>query len=91
MQQGRSVTPYGTVIQQVDFGIPGVGPWEYCNPLAYLWYIRTLNNAFGKVMKSCIVFGQTLTKILYMDELCPGNPFRPETGRKLQGVYLVYP
>ena len=87
VQHGRSVTPYGTVIQQVDLGIPGVGPWEYCNPLAYLRYISTLNNAFGEVMKSCIECGQALTMILYMDELCPGNLFRPEKGRKLQGVY----
>ena len=50
VQHGRSVTPYGTVIQQVDLGIPGVEPWEYCNPVAYLRYISTLNDAFGEVM-----------------------------------------
>ena len=87
VQHGRSVTPYGTVNQQVDLGILSVESWEYCNPLAYLRYISTLNNAFGEVMKSCIECGQALTMILYMDELCPGNPFRPEKGRKLQGVY----
>ena len=38
-------------------------------------------------MKSCIVPGEALAMILYMDELCPGNPFRPEKGRKLQGIY----
>ena len=50
VQHGRSVTPYGTVIQKVDLGIPGVEPWEYCHPLAYLRHISTLNNAFGEVM-----------------------------------------
>ena len=68
VQHGRSVTPYGTVIQQVDLGIKGIGPWEYCNPLAYLRYISTLNNAFGEVMKSSIEHGKALTMILYMDE-----------------------
>ena len=38
-------------------------------------------------MKSCIKPGKPLTMILYMDELCPGNPFRPEKGRKIQGIY----
>ena len=87
VQHGREETPYGTVIQHVDLRIPGVAPWEYCNPLAYLRYISGLNNAFGEVMKSCIEPGKPLTIILYMDELCPGNPYRPEKGRKLQGIY----
>ena len=78
VQHGREETPYGTVIQHVDLRIPGVAPWEYCNPLAYLRYISGLNNAFGEVMKSCIEPGKPLTIILYMDELCPGNPYRPE-------------
>lgn len=87
VQHGRQMTPYGTVIQQVDLRIPGIGPWEYCNPLAYLRYISGLNDDFGEVMKSCIEPGKPLTVILYMDELCPGNPYRPEKGRKLQGIY----
>ena len=32
VQQGRSVTPYGTVIQQVDLGIPGIGPLGVLQP-----------------------------------------------------------
>ena len=86
---GNAMTPYGTVVQKVDLGIPGVEPWEYCHPLAYLRYINTLNNDFGEVMRSCIAgaAGEPLTVILYMDELCPGNPYRPEKARKLQGVY----
>ena len=87
VQHGNYVTAYGTVIQKVDLGIPSVEQWEYCNPLAYLRYISTLNNAFGEVMKSCIEKGVPLTMILYLDELCPGNPFRPEKGRKVLGVY----
>ena len=89
VQHGESVTPYGTVIQKVDLGIEGVAPWEYCHPAAYLRYISTLNDAFGKVMRACIdaARGEPLTMILYMDELCPGNPYRPEKARKLQGVY----
>ena len=83
------MTPYGTVIQSVDLGIPGVEPWGYCHPLAYLRHISTLNNVFGEVMRKCIdeSEGKPLTIILYMDELCPGNPYRPEKSRKLQGVY----
>ena len=87
VQHGRQMTPYGTVIQHVDLRIPGIAPWEYCNPLAYLRYISGLNDDFGEVMKSCIEPGKPLTVILYMDELCPGNPYRPDNGRKLQGIY----
>ena len=29
VQHGSTVTAYGTIIQKVDLGIPGVGPWEY--------------------------------------------------------------
>ena len=66
---GNAMTPYGTVVQKVDLGIPGVEPWEYCHPLAYLRYISTLNNDFGEVMRSCIAgaAGGPLTVILYMD------------------------
>ena len=81
------MTPYGTVGQQVDLGIPGVEPWRYCNPLAYLRYISILNHVFGEVMKSCIEYGQALTFILYTDELCPANPFRPGKVRKPQGIF----
>jgi len=89
VQHSDSVTPYGTVVQTVDFGMKGVAPWEYCHPAAYLRYISTLNDAFGKVMRACIdaARGEPLTMILYLDELCPGNPYRPEKARKLQGVY----
>ena len=69
VQHGNAVTPYGTVIQKVDLGIPGVEPWEYCNPLAYLRFISTPNNACGEVMKSCIEYGQSLTIIMYLYEL----------------------
>ena len=89
VEHGNQNTAYGTVIQKVDLGVPGVEPWEYCHPLAYLRYISTLNNSFGEVMQSCLdgVEGEALTVILYMDELCPGNPYRPDKARKLQGVY----
>ena len=89
VEHGNQNTAYGTVIQKVDLGVPGVQPWEYCHPLAYLRYISTLNNSFGEVMQSCLegVEGEALTVILYMDELCPGNPYRPDKARKLQGVY----
>ena len=87
VEHGRKDTPYGTVIQKVDLRIPGVPLWDFCHPLAYLRYISGLNSAFGEIMQSCIEPGKPATVILYMDELCPGNPYRPEKGRKLQGIY----
>ena len=78
VEHGRMDTPYGTVIQKVDLRIPGVPLWDFCHPLAYLRYISTLNSAFGEIMQSCIEPGKLATVILYMDELCPGNPYRPE-------------
>ena len=83
----HAVTPYGTVVQTIDLGFPELRRWEYCAPAAYMWYIASLNGRFGEVMAAHTP-DQNATVVVYLDEICPGNPFRPEKSRKVQAVYF---
>ena len=88
VQHANASTPYGPVVQRIDLNIPSIDSnWEYVHPCAYLYYISTLIDAFGDVMRSCFRPGEAMRIVLYMDELCPGNPFRTDKARKLQAVY----
>ena len=77
-------TPYGRVVQTMDIGLSE--PWEYCEPKAYLRYMSSLSDSYAEVMGS--IDGPTkFSVVLYLDEICPGNPFRPDKARKLWGLY----
>ena len=82
-------TPYGRVVQKIKLDIPNMeGHWEFCHPLAWLYYMSSLSGAFCEVMKKCVDdHGSCLTMIFYIDEVCPGNPFRHDKARKLQAIY----
>ena len=71
----------------MDLQVKDAANWEYCSPAAYLHYISTLNPTFGDLMRASLRPGQPATVVLYVDEICPGNPFRPDKARKLQAVY----
>ncbi len=79
-------TPYGKVVQELDLG-PGLSKWEYCNPLAFIYYLSTISVAFSDMMRQSVADASTCRIVIYVDELCPGNPFRPEKGRTLQCIY----
>jgi hypothetical protein len=89
-EHARANTPYGRVVQSCDLGVPKLKSWEYCHPLAYLHYISTLTGAFGQVMRECIPEGTPGHIIVYVDEICPGNPFRPDKSRTLQCIYWCF-
>jgi hypothetical protein len=78
-------TVYGRVVQTMQ--LPGLDePWEYVEPRAYLRYMSSLSDSYAEVMNS--TEGPTkFTVILYLDEICPGNPFRPDKARKLWSMY----
>ena len=80
-------TPYGTVMQSMQLDLPGLPKWEYIHPMAFLHYACVQSIAFGSVMASCCVDGKPLRIIIYIDEVCPGNPLRPEKSRTLQAIY----
>ena len=84
----RVNTPYGRVVQTLDLGEDAcVRGWEYINPFAWLYYIGSLNSEFGALMRECLAPGAKMTIVVYIDEICPGNPLRPTTSRKFQAIY----
>ena len=89
---GNQMTPYGTVIQRVRLGAPGLEFLDICNPFALLYYLATLSTAFGAMMYECVeaAAGLPLRLVVYADEMCPGNPYRPEKSRTLQCVYWAF-
>ena len=83
-------TPYGTVCKEIELPLVAHPRWLIAHPLALLHYLSTLSCAFGKVMADCMAPGRPLSLVLYMDEITPGNPLRPEKSRTLQAVYWAF-
>jgi hypothetical protein len=82
-----AVTPYGTVVQSMSLDSQALPSWNFAHPLAYLYYLSTISAQFGELMRRAITPGVPLRLILYVDEICPGNPLRPEKSRTLQAIY----
>ena len=82
-------TPYGTVVQPFHVGIEQ--PVECCHPAALLYYMCTISATFADLCKRTVMLaGDTpLRYIAYNDGVVPGNPFRPEKGRKVEAWYWV--
>ena len=70
--------------------IPELPSWEYCHPLAIIYYLCTICFAFGGIMADSGFMGRPLRLVIYIDEICPGNPLRPEKSRTLQAVYWAF-
>ena len=74
----------------MDMPIAKLPRWQYAHPLALLHYLSVIGPKFGELMYRCIVPGVPLRIILYIDEICPGNPLRPEKSRTLQAIYWAF-
>ena len=83
-------TPYGKVIQTVHLDAPKLKYLDVCSPLALLYYLGMLSVTFAEIMHDLCRSGRPLRLIIYADEMCPGNPFRPEKSRTLQCVYWCF-
>ena len=83
----KASTPYGTVMQRMALPLTDLPMWSYINPMALLYYLSTLSSDFALMMASCATPGVPLNIILYIDEIAPGNPLRPDRARTLQAVY----
>lgn len=81
----KTLTVYGPVVQQMN--IPGIGTWEYCEPRAYLRHMSELSDGYVEALRSLNNQTHNMSVVLYLDEIVPGNPFRPDKARKLWGVY----
>ena len=83
----EQMTPYGPVVQEMEIGAPNLKYWEYANPFALLYYMTKISPYFARLMESIHVEGQPLRIVIYGDEITPGNPFRPDMGRKMLCIY----
>ena len=85
-------TPYGPMVQQIQIGTSSLSMWDICNPLAFLYYMSSISTYFCTVMRDCATrrAGLPLRLVLYADEMIPGNPFRPDQGRKLMCIYWTF-
>ena len=63
--------------------------WNFCHPLAFLWYLASLSPEFFALMAETMQAG-CLNLILYIDEVVPGNPLRHDKGRTLQAIYYAF-
>ena len=86
------MTPYGKVVERLELNMPGLKFLDICNPFAFLYYLATISTAFATMMVDCTAraAGRGLRLVIYCDEMCPGNPFRPEKSRTLQCVYWAF-
>jgi hypothetical protein len=82
-----AVTPYGRVVQRMQLPIDKLPYWEYINPLALMYYLSSVCAQFGNMMQASNTPGVPMKVIIYIDEICPGNPLRPEKSRTLQAIY----
>ena len=83
----KANTPYGKVVQQMALPLAKLPLWEYVHPMALLYYLALISTAFGDMMAESIVEGVPMRVIIYIDEICPGNPLRPDKARTLQAIY----
>ena len=79
--------PHGPLIQYMKIGHPKLDYWEYINPFALLHYMTEKSTAFASMMQSIHTEGVPMRIVIYADSLVPGNPFRPDMGRKLMCIY----
>ena len=87
VEHAQARTPYGRLVESMSLGGGELHDWRFCNPFAWMWYMSTLSPMFGEVMRGCLLPGQPMTIVLYLDEVAPGNPLRPSSCRKFQASY----
>ena len=82
----RAQTPHGSVVQSMKVGSYNM---EFIHPAALLHYLCSISNRFSAAMESANASagGGACHVFLYSDAATPGNPFRPDKGRKFEAFY----
>ena len=83
----KTDTPYGTVLQHMALPSLVLPQWAYIHPLALIFHLCLISSAFAEMMRDCVNPGRPVRVVIYVDEICPGNPLRPEKSRTLQAIY----
>jgi len=87
----NQTTPYGLVVQymQCTNNDGTLIPLPYIHPCALLWYLSKLSREYSDLLVSMTRQQQPVDIIIYCDEFTPGNPLRPDSGRKCLGIYWL--
>ena len=85
-------TPYGPLVQSMPIHSTILPNWDFINPLALLHYMSVVGVEFAQLMSDTVAAAPSapLRIIVYIDEICPGNPLRPEKSRTLQCIYWAF-
>ena len=87
----EATTPYGPVVRTINLPIPGQPrTWEVVDPLAYIHYLSTVSSDFRSMIASAVRQHQILRYIMYIDEITPRNPLRPDPARTVQAIYWTF-
>ena len=85
-------TAYGPIVKQMHLGLQE--PLLRCPvvcPLAWLAHFSAACESFARVLKSTIdSTAKPLRIVIYIDEIQPGNPLRPDKTRCTQAVYWSF-
>ena len=80
-------TPYGDLIQEMPPAFAGRHRIPFVNPSAFLYILSSKCLPFFDSLVSGADATQKFRIMLYIDEVCPGNPMRPSKSRKTQALY----
>jgi len=58
--------------------------------MALIYYLSTISTWFADIMTTSNIAGKPMRIIIYIDEICPGNPLRPDKSRTLQAIYWAF-
>ena len=84
-------TSYGPIIQELLLPHASMTQWHYINPFAFVAHLCSINDWFYDLLtRAAAAPHETLSIIIYIDEINPGNPLRPDKARMLQAVYWTF-
>ena len=89
-QLGEEQTPFGTVVQTMMLNISPPFKWTFIHPLALVYMLSTRSRRFSELMKRTIDQFGTLSIVLFVDEIRPGNILRPDQGRATQNLFWCF-
>ena len=86
-------TPYGSVVQHLSLPLKDEPDfeWPILHPAALLHQLSRLSRSYADALLELI--GSTTNElriIVYIDEINPGNPLRPDAGRTTQCLYWTF-
>lgn len=83
-------TPYGSMMETLKIDEKDVPPIEFINPFALLWVLADKKPEFWSLLCDGRCPLSEAKLLLYIDEVTPGNPLRPEKSRCTQCIYWTF-